>query len=87
MTLVGAEDVRRAASEMQSAADSMQRAANQIDSSLDLALRRFEDLVCRLTALQAGLWTTRPMHRDWHSTLARAGVGRLVDELTKGGAP
>ena len=46
--LVGAEDVRRAASTMSSAADEMQRAANIISESNDMFIRRFEELVCRL---------------------------------------
>lgn len=51
MTLLGAEDVRQAASTMRSAADDMQRAAMSIDESMQRALRQFEDCVLRLEAL------------------------------------
>lgn len=51
ITLLGAEDVARAGRQMASAADDMQRAASSISESLDMSLRRFEELVERLERL------------------------------------
>lgn len=48
ITLVGAEEVTRAAGRMQSAADQMSQAASSIDHSLEMFLRRFEELVVRM---------------------------------------
>ena len=50
VTLLGAEEVSRAASRIQSAAGSMENAAASIDHSHDMFLRRFEDLVSRMEA-------------------------------------
>lgn len=47
ITLLGSEDVVRAASRMSSAADDMLRAANLISESQDQFLRRYEELVVR----------------------------------------
>lgn len=46
--LVGTEQVQSAANSMRSSAETMKMAANQIDSSLDMFIRRFEELVTRL---------------------------------------
>ena len=46
--LVGAEDVTRAANTMSAAADQMSRAAASIESSNDMFLRRYEELVGRM---------------------------------------
>lgn len=45
--LVGAEDVTRAANTMSAAADTMARASASIESTLDMFLRRYEELVHR----------------------------------------
>lgn len=50
--LVGAEDVRKAGSQMRSAADDMLRAANIISESNDQFIRRFEDLVTRMEMME-----------------------------------
>lgn len=52
VTLLGAEDVQRAASQMQSAAQDMQRAASQIDHTFMHFLRRIDELVGRLLDAQ-----------------------------------
>lgn len=51
ITLLGAEDVQRAASTMREAADNMQRAADSIDYSLHQALNRFEEQIERLAVI------------------------------------
>lgn len=53
MYLVGAEQVQNAGHAMTSAAQEMKQAANNLDSSLDMFLRRFEELVQRLEALKS----------------------------------
>ncbi len=50
--LVGAEDVRKAGSQMASAADDMLRAANIINESHDQFIRRFDELVTRMEMAQ-----------------------------------
>ena len=50
--LVGAEDVRSAASSISASADSMGRTAGYIDESLSRFLTRFEELVVRLENCQ-----------------------------------
>ncbi len=47
VTLLGAEDVVRAANKMQSAADTMSQAASSIDHTLEMFLRRYEELISR----------------------------------------
>lgn len=44
ITLLGAEDVSRAASRMESAAEQMQRAATAFDNTADRLIRAFESL-------------------------------------------
>lgn len=51
MNLMGSEDVRRGGANMIAAAEQIQRAAMSIDSSLEMFIRRFEDLVIRLEQL------------------------------------
>jgi len=48
MTLMGAEDVRRASNQMASAAADMKQAAASIDATFYNFLQRFEELVNRL---------------------------------------
>lgn len=48
ITLMGAEEVSRAASRMQSAAETMSQAASSIDHSNEMFLRRFDEIVSRL---------------------------------------
>ena len=48
ITLLGTEEVSRAASTMRCAADTMSQAASSIDNSNEMFLRRFEDLVIRM---------------------------------------
>ncbi len=45
--LVGAEEVTRAASRMSIAANTMSQAASSIDHTLEMFLRRYEELVQR----------------------------------------
>jgi len=45
--LVGAEEVTRAASNMRAAAEQMTQAASSIDHTLEMFLRRYEELVQR----------------------------------------
>lgn len=52
--LVGAEDVQRAAGRISSAADTMSNAASSIEGSLEMFLRQFEQLVCRLEEVEMG---------------------------------
>lgn len=52
ITLLGAEDVTRAASSMRSSAADMLRAANIISESNDQFIRRFEDLVTRMEMME-----------------------------------
>lgn len=52
ITLLGAEDVTRAASSMRSSAEGMLRAANIISESNDQFIRRFEDLVTRMEMME-----------------------------------
>ena len=52
ITLLGAEDVTRAASSMRSSAENMLRAANIISESNDQFIRRFEDLVTRMEMME-----------------------------------
>ncbi len=47
VSLLGAEDVTRAAGKMQSAADQMSQAASSIDHTLEMFLRRYEELISR----------------------------------------
>ena len=47
VTLLGAEEVSRAASRMQSAADQMSSAASSIDHTFEMFLRRYEELLSR----------------------------------------
>jgi len=47
ITLVGAEEVTRAANRMTSAADTMSQAASSIDHTLEMFLRRYEELIGR----------------------------------------
>jgi len=47
ITLIGAEDVTRAASSMRSSAEDMLRAANIISESNDQFMRRYEELISR----------------------------------------
>lgn len=54
--LVGAEDVRKAGSQMASAADDILRAANIISESNDQFIRRLDELVTRMEAM-----TTEPI--------------------------
>ena len=49
-TLLGAEDVRRAGLQIAQAAEDFNRAANHVDSSLDLFIRRLDEIVSRLEA-------------------------------------
>lgn len=51
MTLIGTEEVTRAANNMQAAADSMRQTQGFMDESLRHFLARFEELVMRLEAL------------------------------------
>ena len=62
VTLLGTEEVSRAASRIESAAGSMENAAASIDHSHDMFLRRFEDLVSRMEA--AVEKTTEPDKRS-----------------------
>lgn len=50
VTLLGAEDVRNAASTISHAADKMATAVSSLDYTLTMALGRFEDLVGRMEA-------------------------------------
>jgi hypothetical protein len=52
ITLLGAEDVTRAASSIRSSAEDMLRAANIISESNDQFIRRFEDLVTRMEMME-----------------------------------
>lgn len=51
ITLVGAEDVRSAASTMRSAADQMERAASSISHSLECHQRFLDDWLSRLDGM------------------------------------
>lgn len=51
VTLLGAEEVARAAGRMQSAAADMQRAADTIDHSLTMLASRMEEWISRLEAV------------------------------------
>lgn len=53
MTLLGAEEVSRAASRMHDAAEQMQRAAMNIDGSVDRLVRALEDHAARVEAAVA----------------------------------
>lgn len=66
--LVGAEDVQRAAGRISSAADTMSNAASSIEGSLEMFLRQFEQLVCRLEEVEMG-----------HSAELAARVQYLID--------
>ncbi len=48
ITLLGAEEVARAGSTMQSAAESMQRAAASFQESVDRHIRAMEDFAIRM---------------------------------------
>lgn len=50
VTLIGTEEVRCAASTIQSAADTMARAAGSMDDTLHRSLLRLEELVFRIEA-------------------------------------
>jgi len=52
MHLVGAEEVTRAASRMQSAADDMKKAASSIEESLRLFTQRMDELMYRAERLK-----------------------------------
>lgn len=58
ITLLGAEDVRSAASSMRSAADTMSSAASHIDHALERHRRFMDDWLSRLEAALAKLETT-----------------------------
>jgi hypothetical protein len=47
VTLLGAEEVSRAANRMQSAAETMSQAASSIDHTLEMFLRRYDELISR----------------------------------------
>ena len=47
ITLLGAEDVQRAGRTISSAADTMSQAASSIDHTLEMFLRRYEELISR----------------------------------------
>ena len=59
MTLLGAEDVSRAASTMQSAADGIRRGSDTFQSAVELHNRSMEDFAIRLGDAQQGLDASR----------------------------
>lgn len=75
--LVGAEEVSRASHRMSSAADDMNNAAMSIDSTLTMALNRFEELVQRLESSQ------KESHAEWverTSNILREGLKDIVND-------
>jgi hypothetical protein len=50
VTLVGAEDVRRAGQNMSQAADEMLRAANQINDTVERLIRALDEHAARIEA-------------------------------------
>lgn len=62
--LVGAEDVRKAGSQMASAAEDILRAANIISESNDRFLQRFDELVTRMEQATSGPMTFEYLARE-----------------------
>ena len=64
VTLIGAEDVLRASSTIASAAETISRSISSFESSLDMALRRSEEMIDRIEAAAEKRDQRAEMRRD-----------------------
>ncbi len=76
--LIGAEDVKRAGSRISDAASRIEMAASSFESTVDMALRRFEDLIDRAEAVARSVERLADSTDDFRNEM----IARFGDECS-----